>query len=84
MMIYLQNGIATEEDPRLGPLPRGWDVYIQDCARETTANLIPPGFENLPTLRRRIRKPKSNPFDPRMTSEELRARGVRIKTLNLV
>jgi hypothetical protein len=84
MIIYLQDGIATEEDPRLGPLPRGWNIYVQDSARASTTNLIPPGFETLPTLRRRIRRPKKNPFDPRITSEGLRARGVNIKALTLV
>ena len=81
MVLYLENGIATEEDPRLGILPQGWDVYLQDCTSDTTTKLIPPGFEKLPTLRRRIRRPT---YDSRVTADKLRARGVGVKTLNLV
>ena len=59
------------EDPRLGPLPAGWRVLRH--AQEAIANLYVNNDTGEETF-----------FDPRLTPEALKARGVDIKEFKLV
>jgi hypothetical protein len=67
----LRTGITTGDDPRLGPLPDGWEFeYYQDDKIEFC-------FEDTHTGNITI-------FDPRLSSDALRKRGVELQTFNLV
>ena len=66
-----QTGEYQVEDPRLGPLPAGW--YIRGHEKKDAYNR----YANDETG-------KVTRFDPRMTSEALRARGVEMREFQLV
>ena len=66
-----QTGEFQPEDPRLGPLPAGW--YISDHRRKD-AWIRYANYET----------GKVTHFDPRMTPEALRARGVEMREFQLV
>jgi hypothetical protein len=65
-----KTGKLQTVDPRLGPLPRAWSSSARDNeARET--------FRNHETREETI-------WDPRLSSEELRKRGVSVQVFDLV
>ncbi|OAG01796.1 uncharacterized protein CC84DRAFT_221947 [Paraphaeosphaeria sporulosa] len=69
----LDNGTITYDDPRLGPLPKGW-IYAKDF--------------NEDQLEARVFKSRETGnvtyFDPRLTPEELRKRGTKVEEFILV
>ena len=70
--VNAQTGAVTIEDPRLGPLPAGWRIRSHDQEHLWQWYVNDETGEN------------SACFDPRMTSRQLKLRGVDIKTFRLV
>ena len=64
-------GHVTRHDPRLGPLPDGWEIR---CDQEYEIDFC---FEDTHTG-------NITYFDPRLSSDALRKRGVNMQTFNLV
>lgn len=73
-----ETGIMSDEDPRLGPLPEGWEVV----ERGERTNKDPRVFRRF----RGMVKGKSRVvnWDPRMEPEALRVRGVELRSFVLV
>jgi hypothetical protein len=66
-----ETGLFQVEDPRLGPLPEGWTVKSHE--REEFWQMFVNDNSGEETR-----------FDPRLTSEELRKRGVPIQVFDLI
>ena len=73
--VHKQSGRVQCEDPRLGQLPEGWSVkrHEREDAYPIYVNDITGEYCG-----------KAYATDPRMTSEELRLRGVDMRTFSLV
>ncbi|KAK4206696.1 heterokaryon incompatibility protein-domain-containing protein [Rhypophila decipiens] len=72
-----ETGEVSDEDPRLDPLPEGWERITRDRT------------ENDPEVFQCFRNKSTDSeetitYDPRMSPEALRARGVDIRTFSLV
>jgi hypothetical protein len=81
--VYMHSNTRTQNNPILGPLPLTWRTMYgtwdepQEAEAEHFDDMRRLWFENI-----EIGK-KSN-FDPRLTPEALRERGVDIQTFNLI
>lgn len=73
--VHKPSGRVQDDDPRLGPLPEGWSVksHEEEDAFPIYVNDRTGEFCG-----------KAYSSDPRMTSEELRLRGVDMRTFRLV
>jgi hypothetical protein len=73
-LVFARGDILTQKDPRL-PLPPEWRYrYLsgkrfQDPELDSSMNFLPQGFENVKTK-------ESSWFDPRLTPDALRERGI--------
>jgi hypothetical protein len=84
-VVYTNNGITTQNDPRLGPLPEGWkkrysSIESRRCYNkefETDGTMRRLCFQNLSTNEITFR-------DPRLTSEALKAKGVHLEDIIIV
>jgi hypothetical protein len=83
-VIYRTGGVMTQNDPRLGPLPRGWKKIYHtkgDKPYETE-------FDSDGTMRRlrfqQISTGETTKYDPRMTSSALKERGVIFENIIII
>jgi hypothetical protein len=82
MLVFARGNILTQKDPRL-PLPPEWRYrYLsgkrfQDSELDSSMNFLPQGFENVKTK-------ESSWFDPRLTPDALRERGIDLQEFVLV
>ena len=78
--LYSRDGMATREDPRLGPLPPKWLLTeVRDSApdgRYVTGTLFVKNGKGADKI--------TTPFDPRLSPEALIAKGVKVETLMLI
>jgi len=79
--LYTAGTICTQKDPRLGPLPPGWTFSFGDEDHEDE-------FDSENAMRllyfKNVVDGKRTTFDPKMTSDELKARGVEIEDFIVV
>ena len=76
------DGTATQLDPRAGPLPPGWSVVYESETGEPGPEIIDGEFQN-----QRFHNSETGEdvwWDPRLTSENLKKRGVDIQEFVLV
>jgi hypothetical protein len=85
VMVYRTGGVMTQNDPRLGPLPRGWKkVYLKKGDEQPYET----EFDSDGTMRRlrfqQISTGKTTKSDPRMTSSALKERGVILEDIIII
>jgi len=76
------DGTATQLDPRAGPLPPGWSVFYESKSGERGPKIVDGELQNQWFCH--LNTGEVTWFDPRMTSENLRKRGVDIQEFVLV
>jgi hypothetical protein len=84
-VVYRTGGVRTQNDPRLGPLPRGWKkVYHKKRDKQPYET----EFDSDGTMRRllfhQISTGETTIYDPRMTSFALKERGVILEDLIII
>ncbi|PMD41765.1 hypothetical protein L207DRAFT_458328 [Hyaloscypha variabilis F] len=82
LMTEDSDGIATQLDPRAGPLPPGWSVFYGSKSGEPGPEIVDGEFQG--QWFRHSETGKVTYFDPRLTSENLRKRGVDMQEFVLV
>jgi len=83
--IFSDGDIYTQNDPRLGPLPPKWrmqfggedDDNLPNEEYDSDGDMLPMRFEDLENN-------DTTDYDPRMTSEALKARGIKIQDFIIV
>ncbi|KAN0098833.1 hypothetical protein V8E51_014496 [Hyaloscypha variabilis] len=76
------DGIATQLDPRAGPLPSGWSVFYQSKYGEPGPEIVDGEFQS--QWFRHSETGEVTWLDPRLSSENLRKSGVDIQEFVLV
>jgi hypothetical protein len=83
-LYYNDGNVVTQRDPRLPPLPSGWrELYgwdidnVSDHEHDDDGEPMDVWFDNMSTK-------EIVGYDPRLTSEALKARGVGVKEFIVV
>jgi hypothetical protein len=84
-MVFRTGGVMTQNDPRLGPLPRDWKkVYFKEGDEQPYET----EYDGDGTMRRlrfqQISTGETTKSDPRMTSSALKERGVIIEDIIII
>jgi hypothetical protein len=82
LVIVDSDGTATQLDSRAGPLPPGWSVFYKSKSGEPSPEIVDGEFRA--QYFRQSETGQKTWFDPRLTSENLRKRGVDIQEFVLV
>jgi hypothetical protein len=84
-LVFTNDGITTQDDPRLGPLPEGW---MKEYWSEVTDRFYNDEFESDGTMRQLFFynpvTDKAESSDPRLTSEFLKKKGVPFEDIIIV
>ena len=84
-VVYRTGGVMTQNDPRLGPLPRGWKKVYHKKGDEQRYET---GFDSDGTMRQlrfqQLSTGKATDRDPRMTSSALKERGIILEDIIII